>query len=71
MLSSLCSSLIVLDLAGDATELVTSVFVAQFRDVLLVFAGAVAALVAASAVETILGNGLGRVLSARRSDTSR
>lgn len=60
------SSLIVLDLAGDATELVTIVFVAQFGNLLLVFAGAVVALVAASGLETILGNRLGRVLSARR-----
>lgn len=59
-------SLIVLDLAGDATEILTIVFVAQFDDALLVFAGAVVALVAASAVETVLGNRLGRVLSAKR-----
>jgi putative Ca2+/H+ antiporter (TMEM165/GDT1 family) len=60
------ASLILLDLAGDATELITVVFVAQFRDVLLVFAGAVVALVAASAVETALGSRLGKLLSARR-----
>ena len=59
------ASLIVLDLAGDATELITIVFVAQFRNILLVFAGAVVALVAASAVETALGNRLGKLLSAR------
>jgi putative Ca2+/H+ antiporter (TMEM165/GDT1 family) len=59
------SSLILLDLAGDATELVTIVFVAQFNNLLLVFAGAVAALVAASAVETFLGSRLGRFLSDR------
>lgn len=59
-------SLIILDLAGDATELLTVVFVAQFDDVLLVFTGAVLALVAASALETALGNRLGKVLSAKR-----
>jgi Ca2+/H+ antiporter, TMEM165/GDT1 family len=59
-------SLIILDLAGDATELLTIVFVAQYRNVLLVFAGAVVALVAASALETVLGSRLGKFLSARR-----
>ncbi len=59
------ASLIVLDLAGDATELLTIVFVAQYRNLLLVFAGAGSALVAASAVETILGNRLGKVLSSK------
>ncbi len=59
-------SLIALDLAGDATELLTVVFVAQFDNALLVFTGAVAALVAASAVETALGSGLGKLLSAKR-----
>jgi putative Ca2+/H+ antiporter (TMEM165/GDT1 family) len=59
-------TLILLDLAGDATELITVVFLAHYQNILLVFAGAVAALVAASAVETALGNRLGRLLSARR-----
>lgn len=59
------ASLIVLDLAGDATELITVVFVAQFDDALLVFAGAVLALVAASALETILGSTLARFLSTK------
>ena len=58
-------SLILLDLAGDATELLTVVFVAQFQNALLVFAGAVTALVAASALETALGVRLGRLLSAK------
>jgi len=57
-------SLMLLDLAGDATELLTVVFVAQFKDLLLVFGGAVAALILASGLETILGNRLGRVLTA-------
>jgi putative Ca2+/H+ antiporter (TMEM165/GDT1 family) len=59
-------SLIVLDLAGDGTELVTIVFVAQFGNALLVFAGAVTALVAASAVEAALGSRLSTLLSAKK-----
>jgi putative Ca2+/H+ antiporter (TMEM165/GDT1 family) len=60
------SMLIVLDLAGDATEVLTVVFVARYQNLLLVFASCVVALVAASAVETVLGNRLGRVLSIGR-----
>lgn len=59
------ASLAVLDLAGDATELLTIVFVAQYRNLLLVYLGAGSALVAASAIETVLGNRLGRFLSSR------
>ncbi|MGH9918926.1 MAG: TMEM165/GDT1 family protein, partial [Nitrososphaerales archaeon] len=59
-------TLIALDLAGDATELVTIVFLARYQDALLVFAAAVLGLVAAVAVETLLGSKLGRVLSPRR-----
>lgn len=58
-------SLALLDLAGDATEVITILFVAQYGDVLIVFSGAVVALVAASGLEAALGNRLGRVLSAR------
>jgi putative Ca2+/H+ antiporter (TMEM165/GDT1 family) len=59
-------SLAVLDLAGDATELLTIVFVAQFDNALLVFSAAALALVVASGFETILGNRLGKILTARR-----
>jgi len=59
-------ALIVLDLAGDATELLTVVFVAQFENILLVFFAAVLALVAASGVEATLGHRLARVLSAKK-----
>jgi putative Ca2+/H+ antiporter (TMEM165/GDT1 family) len=59
-------TLIALDLAGDATELLTIVFLARYQDALLVFAGAVIGLVAAVAVETALGNRLRTVLSRRR-----
>jgi Ca2+/H+ antiporter, TMEM165/GDT1 family len=60
------ATLIVLDLAGDATELVTIVLLARFGEVLVVFSGAVVGLVAAVAVETTLGNRLGKVLSRER-----
>lgn len=59
-------TLIALDLAGDATELLTIVLLARFEDALVVFLGAVAGLVAAVAVETVLGNRLGKVLSPKR-----
>lgn len=59
-------TLIALDLAGDATELVTIVLLAHFNDALVVFSGAVVGLVGAVAVETALGNRLGRFLSRRR-----
>jgi putative Ca2+/H+ antiporter (TMEM165/GDT1 family) len=59
-------ALIVLDLAGDATELLTVIFVAQYEDLLLVFLAAAVALTAASGVEAVLGNRLGRLLSAKR-----
>ena len=56
-------TLMILDLAGDATELLTIVFVARYSEVLLVFAAVVVALVTASAVETLLGTQLRRFLS--------
>jgi len=59
-------TLVILDLAGDATELVTIVLLARFEDALLVFSGAVIGLVAAVAVETALGSRLGRALSPKR-----
>lgn len=65
MLSAV-SLLVLLDLAGDATEVLTILFVARFRDALMVFAGAVLALIAATAVETTIGNRLSVVLSANR-----
>jgi putative Ca2+/H+ antiporter (TMEM165/GDT1 family) len=62
---AIVSSLALLDLAGDATELAIIVFVAQYRNILLVFTGAVVALVVASGVEAALGNRMGRWMSAR------
>ena len=55
-----------LDLAGDATEILTIIFVARYQNVLLVFTGAICALVAASAVETLIGNRLSKVLTPKR-----
>jgi putative Ca2+/H+ antiporter (TMEM165/GDT1 family) len=58
-------ALIALDLAGDATELVTIVFLARFQDILLVFSATLVGLIGAVGVETALGNRLGKVLSSR------
>lgn len=58
--------LILLDLAGDATEVLTILFVARFADVFIVFIAAVVALISATAVETTIGNRLSRILSANR-----
>lgn len=58
--------LVLLDLAGDATELLTILFVARFQNPLLVFAGAVVALIVATAVETMIGNRLGKILTVER-----
>jgi putative Ca2+/H+ antiporter (TMEM165/GDT1 family) len=63
---TIISMLVVLDLAGDATEVLTIVFVARFQNLLLVFVSCVVALTAASAVETIIGNRLGRLFSFER-----
>ena len=59
-------TLIALDLAGDATEVLTIVLLARFQDIAAVFSGAVVGLVAAVAVETALGNRLGKLLSPKR-----
>lgn len=58
--------LAVLDLAGDATELLIIVFVAQYQNVLLVFVASLAALMAATALETIIGHKLRTILSLER-----
>jgi putative Ca2+/H+ antiporter (TMEM165/GDT1 family) len=60
------SLLVLLDLAGDATEVLTILFVARFQNTLLVFTGAVIALVCATAVETLIGNRLSKILSSKR-----
>jgi putative Ca2+/H+ antiporter (TMEM165/GDT1 family) len=63
---AMVGALVLLDLAGDATEVLTIVFVAQYSDVLLVFAGALTGLVAATAVETALGSRLRGLLTPER-----
>jgi putative Ca2+/H+ antiporter (TMEM165/GDT1 family) len=63
---TIVSFLVLLDLAGDATEVLTILFVARYENTLLVFTGAVCALVAASAVETMIGNRLSRILTHER-----
>jgi putative Ca2+/H+ antiporter (TMEM165/GDT1 family) len=59
---SAVSMLMVLDLAGDATEVLTIVFVARFQNAILVFISCVVALTLASGVETAIGNRLGKFL---------
>ena len=59
-------ALATLDLAGDATELVIIVFVARFGNILIVFVAASVALVAAAALETVIGRSLIRFLSPKR-----
>ena len=58
--------LILLDLAGDATEILTIVFVATLQNAVLVFVGSLTGLAAATAIETALGHTLSRVLSLQR-----
>jgi len=58
--------LVLLDLAGDATEILTIVFVAQYQDALLVFVGTLTALLGATALETALGNQLSKYLSLKK-----
>lgn len=66
ILLSAIAMLVALDLAGDATEVLTIVFVAKFQDALLVFVACVAALVLASGVETVIGHRLGKFLTPGR-----
>ena len=63
---STVAMLALLDLAGDATEILTIIFLAHFQDVVLVFVGTLTALIAATALETFLGGQLGKILSPRR-----
>ena len=63
---ALVAALALLDIAGDATEVLTIVFVARYTDPLLVFLGACTGLFSAAALETALGNRLGRVLTPDR-----
>lgn len=63
---SLVLALMVLDLAGDATEVLTIVLVSQYENLLFVFLGVCTGLIAATGVETAMGNRLGRFLTPRR-----
>ncbi len=58
--------LVLLDIAGDATEILTIILVAQYSDPLLVFSATCTGLIAATAMETLLGNRLGRMLTPKR-----
>jgi len=58
--------LVLLDLAGDATEILIIVFVANLQNVVLVFVGSLTALAAATALETTVGHTLSRLLSLQR-----
>ena len=60
-------TLALLDLAGDATMILTIVLVAHYpNDLILVFVATCAGLIAATGVETALGNRLGKYLTPRR-----
>ncbi|HYA56794.1 MAG TPA: TMEM165/GDT1 family protein [Nitrososphaerales archaeon] len=63
---ALVGSLALLDLAGDATEVLTVVLVAQYSAPLFVFSAVLLGLISAVAVETTLGNRLGRFFTPRR-----
>jgi Ca2+/H+ antiporter, TMEM165/GDT1 family len=64
--AALVFALAVLDLAGDATEVLTIVLVARYSDPLFVFSGVCLGLLSATAVETTLGSRLGTLLTPRR-----
>lgn len=63
---ALVAALALLDIAGDATEILTIVFAAHYDNPPLVFSGVLTGLVSATAAEVTLGNRLGRVLTPRR-----
>lgn len=64
--ASMVGSLALLDLAGDATEILIVVLLAHYGDPYLVFVAGCSGLIAAVAVETALGNVLGRILTPKR-----
>jgi putative Ca2+/H+ antiporter (TMEM165/GDT1 family) len=63
---ALVASLALLDLAGDATEVLTVVLVANYGSPLFVFSSVCVGLFSAAAAETALGSRLGRLLTPRR-----
>lgn len=60
------AALALLDIAGDATEVLTIVLAARYTDPILVFSAACTGLITATAFETALGNRLGRMLTPQR-----
>jgi len=64
--AALVLALAVLDLAGDATEVLTIVLVSQYSNLIFVFTGVCTGLLAATAVETSLGSRLGTLFTPRR-----
>ena len=63
---AMVGALALLDLAGDATEVLVIVFVAHYANLLLVFSAVILGLITATALETALGSRLGRLLTPRR-----
>ena len=63
---TMVGALALLDLAGDATMVLTIVFMAHYSDAPLVFSATCVGLVGAVAVETALGNRIGRFLTPMR-----
>ncbi|MBI3840501.1 MAG: TMEM165/GDT1 family protein [Thaumarchaeota archaeon] len=59
-------ALAILDLAGDATMILTIILAAQYSDRVLVFTATCVGLIGATAFETALGNRLGRMLTPNR-----
>jgi Ca2+/H+ antiporter, TMEM165/GDT1 family len=66
MFGVMVGTLALLDIAGDATEVLTMVFVAQYANPALVFVAALVGLISATGVETLVGNRLGHLLTPRR-----
>jgi putative Ca2+/H+ antiporter (TMEM165/GDT1 family) len=64
--AALVVALALLDVAGDATEILTIVYVSQYGDLLLVFSGCLVGLYVATAVEAALGSALKRILTPQR-----
>ena len=63
---SIVAGVALLDIAGDATEVLTIVLAARYSSPILVFSAACTGLVSAAAFETALGNRLGRMLTPQR-----
>ena len=63
---SIVAGVALLDIAGDATEVLTIVLAARYSNPILVFSAACTGLVSAAAFETALGNRLGRMLTPQR-----